>query len=310
MSTFFVVIALGVAPPLSSMDTPLLPAHEPSLAKVLPIELSSFFSTFFNRKMVRLNHTDTSLDPSLLWSSDELDSTLTAMASDGKLSRGTNAVALHGNKSGFEFKTENETVQEVTERFIHSLRNHGVSYVLKFEYVSAAFRPLKWLSDVLFDVGGIPASIHLYCSSPGAQVLKPHTDPYDVIVWQLVGVKRWKACVPRVEIASATTSAQDGDTLTDAQRCLLQELAKDNIDGCTSYSVDDTHALVCEECARPRPMHPSLRIRADAESRPLISRPLSLLSLAGSRWRRAMCCTCQKESYITHRPRPAARRTT
>ena len=25
------------------------------------------------------------------------------------------------------------------------------------------------------------------------QVLKPHTDPYDVLVWQLVGRKAWRA---------------------------------------------------------------------------------------------------------------------
>ena len=34
---------------------------------------------------------------------------------------------------------------------------------------------------------------------------------------------------------------------TDSWRCLLQELARDNIEGCTTYSVSDTHALVCEE---------------------------------------------------------------
>ena len=28
---------------------------------------------------------------------------------------------------------------------------------------------------------------------------------------------------------------------------LLQELAKDNIEGCTTYSVQDTHSLVCDD---------------------------------------------------------------
>ena len=35
--------------------------------------------------------------------------------------------------------------------------------------------------------------------------------------------------------------------MSDAQRCLLQELARGNIKGCTSYSVDDVEALVCED---------------------------------------------------------------
>ena len=51
--------------------------------------------------------------------------------------------------------------------------------------------------------------------------------------------------MPREEIAAVTHEAA-GD-LSDAQRCLLQELARDNVEGCTTYSVDDTHALVCED---------------------------------------------------------------
>ena len=54
-------------------------------------------------------------------------------------------------------------------------------------------------------------------------------------MWQL-----WRACVPRKEIAS---DAQ----LSDAQRCLLQELARDSIEGCTTYRVEDTDAFVCDE---------------------------------------------------------------
>ena len=49
----------------------------------------------------------------------------------------------------------------------------------------------------------MPASVHLYCSASGSQVLNPHTDPYDVLVWQLQGTKRWRACVPRKEIVTA-----------------------------------------------------------------------------------------------------------
>ena len=26
-------------------------------------------------------------------------------------------------------------------------------------------------------------------------MLPPHTDPYDVLVWQLTGTKNWRACV-------------------------------------------------------------------------------------------------------------------
>ena len=201
---------------------------------------------------------------------------------------------------------------------------------------------LAWTG--LFAVTGIPASIHLYCSAAGTRVLPPHTDPYDVLVWQLEGVKSWRACVPRQEIATRIPGAaslgsdgsdgSDGLATTDAQRCLLQvgacvsaryistciymsafvtfslqrcrchmrdtctwhihsyacihmhihartctymahtsgtppsscsaalaphshahalahaatqELARDNVQGCTQYTVDDTASLVCED---------------------------------------------------------------
>ena len=55
---------------------------------------------------------------------------------------------------------------------------------------------MKQLTDDLFNLTGIPPSIHLYCSAAGAKVLKPHTDPYDVLVWQLVGAKRWRGINP------------------------------------------------------------------------------------------------------------------
>ena len=51
-------------------------------------------------------------------------------------------------------------------------------------------------------------------------MLPPHTDPYDVLVWQLTGSKNWRACVPREELASRTFNMSR--PLSDSQRCLLQ----------------------------------------------------------------------------------------
>ena len=42
-------------------------------------------------------------------------------------------------------------------------------------------------------------TMHLYISAPSADVLAPHADPYDVIVLQLKGQKRWQICVPGVD---------------------------------------------------------------------------------------------------------------
>ena len=226
----------------------LLPANSEVIASVLPYSLDVFFSEHFNNGMLRLNHTSTGLDVQRhLWERTDLHKNLAAMAADGKLQEGSNAIAVHGISSkGPTFKLPRLTpTAEQAAATIQEAMDNGTSFTLKFEYISAELRPLRWLSQGLFNLTGIPASVHLYCSAAGARVLKPHTDPYDVLVWQLSGKKAWRACVPRPGIGSGAYAS--GANLTDAQRCLLQELSRDSIKGCTPYTVDDTHSLQCEE---------------------------------------------------------------
>ena len=227
-----------IVPRLFPLDSDL------AVSSVLPISLAQFFTSHFNRDMLRLNHSSTQLDVQRhLWNRSDLMSNIAAMVEDGKMQEGSSAVGIHSS-GGFKLPSTAQPPEEAT-KLIDAALSKGTSFTLKFEYISPPRRPLKWLSEGLFNLTGIPASVHLYCSAAGARVLDPHTDPYDVLVWQLYGTKRWRACVPRPAIAAATYSA--GSALTDAQRCLLQELARDNIKGCTKYSVDDTHSLLCED---------------------------------------------------------------
>ena len=58
---------------MTAMDPILLPSDHPEIAAVLPLSLSTFFAAYFNRKMMRLNHTDTAFDPAAkLWSRRDL----------------------------------------------------------------------------------------------------------------------------------------------------------------------------------------------------------------------------------------------
>ena len=171
------------------------------------------------------------------WKRSDLEKDLADMEADGKLARGTKAIQAH---HGDYNVSSDEASAAMALQYINAKLQENVSFVLKYEYVSASHRPMKWISDALFDFVGIPTSVHLYISAAGARVLKPHTDPYDVIVHQLSGAKRWRTCVPRKEISSASYSASAN--LSDAQRCLLQELARDSIQGCTQYRCERAHA--------------------------------------------------------------------
>ena len=64
----------------------MLPPEAGGVGDVLPISLSRFFGSYYDQRMLRLNHTDTAFDPAALWSVSELRATLATMASDGALS--------------------------------------------------------------------------------------------------------------------------------------------------------------------------------------------------------------------------------
>ena len=249
------VFAPGDAPPrrLGRLDRLLRRAAPPDRrgagvvagrARALPFSLGAFMRDYYDRKMLRLNHTKTHFDPAELWRRDDFLADLRAIADDGKISK-ANTVKSYPPGRQKKWSVPAGTDSEEAARLIEGKMSEGHSFVLAYEHVSAARRPMRWLSDGIFELTGLPASIHLYCSAKGAQVLKPHTDPYDVLVWQLVGSKSWRACVPREEMASGSFNVTV--PLSDSQRCLLQELAKDNIEGCTTYTVDDAASLDCED---------------------------------------------------------------
>ena len=247
-----VVSALAGAGWTGSEDA-LLPDDAAQAAlptSVLPFSLHDFFLRHYDRSMLRLNHTQTGFDPRSLWGPADFASNIAAIVADSKAHDGgvikpyrpPDPNTKKANKSALlPADVSPERAVTLLEQFLAN----GTSFVLAFEKMSEVHRPFKWLADALFAVTGIPASIHLYCSAHGAEVLGPHTDPYDVLVWQLQGSKSWRACVPKEELGLRTFNVSE--PLSDAQRCLLQELVRDNIRGCTSYTVDDQKTLECEE---------------------------------------------------------------
>jgi hypothetical protein len=110
---------------------------------------------------------------------------------------------------------------------------------------AAVLHPLQLLQANLEQQFLAHVSLHLYLSAPGADVLTPHADPYDVFILQLEGTKRWHVCVPK-----ATRAAQDAVAaktnakapLSRAQRAALYVLdahAEAKGDGCTQFTHGD-----------------------------------------------------------------------
>eukprot|EP00912_Choanoflagellata_sp_UC4_P000822 UC4_evm11s507 len=120
---------------------------------------------------------------------------------------------------------------------------NGDSFLFRFENVPQTRRPLRDFEQALFHLSGIPLSIHLYVSAEGSQVLEPHTDPYDVLVIQLTGEKKWRTCVPNSEVMSKKYNISRN--LSQAELCMLQELSLGDVRGCTTYSIKESDKLDC-----------------------------------------------------------------
>ena len=91
---------------------------------------------------------------------------------------------------------------------------------------------------------GFAIGINAYFSAPDATALTPHTDPYDVLVVQLQGHKRWKVCLAT---ADSTVAA---DSMTESDAAEVLELKKHNPLGCTRVegALEDPE-LACTEVA-------------------------------------------------------------
>ncbi|EDQ86583.1 uncharacterized protein MONBRDRAFT_28190 [Monosiga brevicollis MX1] len=73
------------------------------------------------------------------------------------------------------------------------LRRDHLSLVFRREQLDAQnYSVLETTLQAVF--GSASTTAHAYLSAPGARALQPHTDPYDVIVVQLAGRKRWRLC--------------------------------------------------------------------------------------------------------------------
>jgi hypothetical protein len=73
---------------------------------------------------------------------------------------------------------------------------------------------------------------------PHRGYLQPHTDPYDVFVIQVSGQKDWTICTPQPD---------GSDGLSDAYKAQMQEIARHNIQGCTSYTKRDLSKMDCQQ---------------------------------------------------------------
>ena len=75
----------------------------------------------------------------------------------------------------------------------------GAGVLVRFEDMpdSPAQPSVRQLQDSIKHVFGTESTVHIYhATQPDSRALMPHTDPYDVLVVQTQGAKRWTACVP------------------------------------------------------------------------------------------------------------------
>jgi hypothetical protein len=134
------------------------------------------------------------------------------------------SIDLRDSESGAlkkEFKAQHLKVESVAP----SLAD-GMSYVFRLEEFSGGWdrpdlimSPLFGLYHETSRLTGFVSTGHVYVAGKeGARTLTPHTDPYDVFVFQLLGSKNWTVCTPQ----DPALDAMNLD-FTDADRYIRQE---------------------------------------------------------------------------------------
>lgn len=268
-----------------SRDAQFLPTEAelpPSAAALFPFSLREFTGRQFGHTTKHWPSTDTHFDPATLWAPSDFEQNLVDLVTNERLqqvmreqrkARGSEADGAARPKLLPALKKfaspdavwpdlgDPHAPLETTAATLARMLRNGSSMMLQFERFLPELRPLKALESAVYEALGMPASIHLYCSAARSMVLRPHTDTYDVLVWQLAGEKRWRTCVPRArgtrehgagsdgagsDGAGSGGAGSDGAALSDAERCQLHELSTGNLRGCNTYAVNDTRQFRCE----------------------------------------------------------------
>eukprot|EP00040_Diaphanoeca_grandis_P022259 m.119293 g.119293 ORF g.119293 m.119293 type:complete len:443 (-) comp28722_c0_seq1:81-1409(-) len=101
----------------------------------------------------------------------------------------------------------------------------GDSFVIRLENMAEKLLRTPTLAPLFVSMGettkltGHISHGHVYITaSRGATALKPHTDPYDVFVHQILGSKTWTMCAPALEGEAAMFD------LSRADRCLHRDV--------------------------------------------------------------------------------------
>lgn len=95
---------------------------------------------------------------------------------------------------------------------------------------------------------GTESTVHVYHSeSSKSRALKPHTDPYDVVVIQVKGSKKWTTCVPTVNSLLSQIESKNLilHSYSEAELGQLQEILKAQQEGCSGYDDDDLSSMTC-----------------------------------------------------------------
>ncbi|EGD80129.1 hypothetical protein PTSG_13037 [Salpingoeca rosetta] len=176
--------------------------------------------------------------------------------------------------SGFmQVKDEGETRQVTSCSHMREELAAGAGVLVRFEdmHTSPVQEQVEQLQAGVRRVFGMDSTVHVYhATQQDSRALQPHTDPYDVLVLQTSGSKRWTACVPSSapesssaanddassssSSSSANASVADTDAtaaataqpkMTPAQLAQLQEIRQRRQQGCTRYSDADLSGMAC-----------------------------------------------------------------
>eukprot|EP00045_Choanoeca_perplexa_P006861 m.59743 g.59743 ORF g.59743 m.59743 type:complete len:2336 (-) comp13823_c0_seq5:1666-8673(-) len=202
--------------------------------------LPNFQQRVFNQRFDVINR-NSSEAADFLAQLQQLEPSATSLLSIGAFVEYFETELHHAPQEAVTFFDSNademNAARALKNQSISELLASGVSVVVKREH-QYRLESVSLLQTDLQRQFGTETTVHAYVSPSQAQALKPHTDPYDVFVVQVSGEKDWTICTPQPQGAE--------DVLSDAYKAQLQEILRNNIQGCTSYTQRDLEKMDCQ----------------------------------------------------------------
>lgn len=147
--------------------------------------------------------------------------------------------------------TRTQLSRNATVDDARAMLDSGAAFVFRLEHLSPQSRNASAIgrfADRTSAAMRMSNTVHVYMSTKPQTILPPHNDPYDVVVMQLSGQKKWTVCVPK----ATEVNVDPSKSFTDAHLSDIRELKQPHDSEtdsvfCSAFTNQTLEHMACTE---------------------------------------------------------------